>query len=112
MSRKARPACLIAILNDVLAGISSNDEEKRDISSLGQCGNLEEQSGGADLLALKALVAEMPLTGKESEANVNHINKRVLDLLTQVSITWNLLMLAKPEPTTRVRPPTNAHRHV
>lgn len=39
MSRKSRPSHLTSIVNDLLAGIASTDEERRDISCLGTLGH-------------------------------------------------------------------------
>ncbi|OCF45173.1 tip120-family protein [Kwoniella heveanensis CBS 569] len=65
MVRRPRPANLTSIINSLLDGISSNDEERRDISCL----------------AIKSVVLEMPADGHQAEVNVERIVTRVFALL-------------------------------
>ncbi|WWC99318.1 hypothetical protein V866_006219 [Kwoniella sp. B9012] len=64
MVRKPRQQVLTNIVNSLLDGVSSNDEERRDISCL----------------ALKSVVLEMPVDGQQAEANVEKIVSRVFAL--------------------------------
>ncbi|WVF66132.1 hypothetical protein IAT40_000871 [Kwoniella sp. CBS 6097] len=65
MVRRPRPANLTSIINSLLDGISSTDEERRDISCL----------------AIKSVVLEMPADGQQAEINVERIVSRVFALL-------------------------------
>ncbi|WVQ93760.1 hypothetical protein IAU59_000837 [Kwoniella sp. CBS 9459] len=65
MVRRPRPANLTNIINSLLDGISSTDEERRDISCL----------------AIKSVVLEMPADGQQAEINVERIVSRVFALL-------------------------------
>ncbi|WRT63736.1 uncharacterized protein IL334_000659 [Kwoniella shivajii] len=64
MVRKPRPQVLTNIVNSLLDGVSSNDEERRDISCL----------------ALKSVVLEMPVDGQHVVQNIEKIVTRVFAL--------------------------------
>ncbi|KAK8845507.1 hypothetical protein IAR55_006220 [Kwoniella newhampshirensis] len=64
MVKKPRPQSLTDIVNSLLDGVSSNDEERRDISCL----------------ALKSVVLEMPVEGQQAEVNVGRVVTRVFAL--------------------------------
>ncbi|WWD22460.1 hypothetical protein CI109_106951 [Kwoniella shandongensis] len=64
MAKKPRPQCLTSVVNSLLDGVSSSDEERRDISCL----------------ALKSVVLEMPVDGQQAEVNVERIVNRVFAL--------------------------------
>ncbi|WWC66659.1 uncharacterized protein I206_100563 [Kwoniella pini CBS 10737] len=64
MVRRPRQNVLSNIVNSLLDGVSSTDEERRDISCL----------------ALKSVVSEMPVDGQQAEVNVEGIVTRVFTL--------------------------------
>ncbi|WWC85910.1 uncharacterized protein L201_000780 [Kwoniella dendrophila CBS 6074] len=64
MARKPRPQVLTNMVNSLLEGVSSNNEERRDISCL----------------ALKSVVTEMPIEGQSVESNVERIVVQVFSL--------------------------------
>nr|XP_018266798.1 tip120-family protein [Kwoniella dejecticola CBS 10117]OBR88956.1 tip120-family protein [Kwoniella dejecticola CBS 10117] len=64
MVRRPRPNVITNIVNSLLDGVSSHDEEKRDISCL----------------ALKSVVSEMPVDGQQVTVNVEKIVARVFAL--------------------------------
>lgn len=72
------------ITTELMNAIGSDDDEKRDVACLGSSDS--QCTGHTDLLALKSVVAEMPLDGPSTADSIDTLVVKILQILQSVCI--------------------------
>jgi cullin-associated NEDD8-dissociated protein 1 len=91
-------------VNQLLEGIAATDEEQREISCLGELKSVLRTTR-ADVLALKSVVADMPMDGEHIVPHIDSINKKILSVLTQVSYVGAVeehKLMTQPDPNAQL----------